>query len=513
MSNYLLEFAIANIILFAIYALFLQKETNIQVKRGYLVIASVFSLIIPLIELPTTTRIADINLVNVLPEISITGPAVSGAFTSPAISDVQYINWLLILYMLVTVIMAGRFIISLVRIYSIFRQSKEEYVNDTKIYTTDAVDSNFTFFNLIFISRATSIPKPEIILHEKAHVKYGHSADLILLNLMLITFWWVPTIWWFLKEIKLVHEYQADNYVINRFDFNTYKTTLITNKLSEQGLFLSNYFNDNQLYKRINNMKNLKLKIKPWKTTMVIFSLALTVYVFACQQQSIKDLNEETTNPELIGEVMETVDVQASFPGGKTELVQYVASNLKYPEEAVENNISGKVFVEFVANKDGSISDVKVLKGIGYGCDKEAKRVIANSVNWTPAELNGEKVRQKLVLPISFSLPGSQKTATAQIEKPSFPGGLEKLYAYIQSNIKYPAEAKDQDVEGTVYVEFTVNADGTIGNVQIARGLTEACDAEAVRVVKSSPKWIPGNDEDGNPVSTTLTLPISFKLS
>lgn len=87
-----------------------------------------------------------------------------------------------------------------------------------------------------------------------------------------------------------------------------------------------------------------------------------------------------------------------------TEYYKYVGSKLTYPEQARKMGVEGRVFIEFVVNTDGSISDTRILKGIGAGCDKEAERIVAASEPWIPAKEKGKIVRQRMVMPIVFKL-------------------------------------------------------------------------------------------------------------
>jgi protein TonB len=96
-------------------------------------------------------------------------------------------------------------------------------------------------------------------------------------------------------------------------------------------------------------------------------------------------------------------------------------------------------------------------------------------------------------------------------EYPEFPNGEENLYKYLGSNIKYPHEALENGIQGTVVVKFVVEKDGSISNVKAVRKIGGGCDEEAVRVVKRMPRWKPGK-QSGKPVRTEFTLPIQFKL-
>jgi protein TonB len=105
----------------------------------------------------------------------------------------------------------------------------------------------------------------------------------------------------------------------------------------------------------------------------------------------------------------------------------------------------------------------------------------------------------------------SNKIYTSVEKIPEFPGGMEKFVEYLKTNLKYPAVARDNKVEGRVFVDFVVEKDGTLTNVKVVRGIGNGCDEEAVRVLKNSPKWHPGI-LNGHPVRVDFTLPISFEL-
>jgi TonB family protein len=102
--------------------------------------------------------------------------------------------------------------------------------------------------------------------------------------------------------------------------------------------------------------------------------------------------------------IFESVEENPEYPGGVKELYNFIGNNLKYPLEAVKNNISGKVFAKFIVRTDGSISDIKILKGIGYGCDEETVRVISQLPPWKPGKQNGEPVNVMFTMPINFQL-------------------------------------------------------------------------------------------------------------
>jgi TonB family protein len=102
--------------------------------------------------------------------------------------------------------------------------------------------------------------------------------------------------------------------------------------------------------------------------------------------------------------IFESVHENPEYPGGVKQMHEFISGNIKYPMEAERNDISGKVFVKFIVRKDGSISDLKVLKGIGFGCDEETIRVLSQMPKWTPGKHNGEPVNVMFTMPVNFEL-------------------------------------------------------------------------------------------------------------
>lgn len=113
---------------------------------------------------------------------------------------------------------------------------------------------------------------------------------------------------------------------------------------------------------------------------------------------------EEAAEEEIADEIFTIVENQPVPTGGQTGFNRYIQKNLKYPKQAHRMGVEGKVFVQFVVEKNGSITDVKVIRGIGAGCDEEAIRVIKKSPKWTPGKQRGKAVKVRMVLPITFKL-------------------------------------------------------------------------------------------------------------
>ena len=228
--------------------------------------------------------------------------------------------------------------------------------------------------------------------------------------------------------------------------------------------------------------------------------------------------------------VYNVVEQMPEFPGGEQAMMKFVAENVKYPQEAKDKNISGRVFVSFVVEKDGSVNEVKVLRGIGGGCDEEAVRVISAMPKWKPGKQKGEPVRVSYQIPINFKLADESKqpakksdaskadmkpdkNGVYQIveEMPQYPGGEAAMMEFVAKNVVYPKEAQDKGISGRVFVSFIVEKDGSVSDVELKRGIGGGCDEEAIRVISAMPKWTPGKMK-GEPVRVSYMMPVFFKL-
>lgn len=224
-----------------------------------------------------------------------------------------------------------------------------------------------------------------------------------------------------------------------------------------------------------------------------------------------------------------------SYPGGMASFYKFLGENIKYPEQAKADNVQGNVFVSFTVEKDGSLNDIKVDRKLGSGTDEEAVRVIKLSKKWNPGMQNGKVVRVKYNIPVRFKIPGrtpSPRTINYSIavpktvspsdttiysfisleNPPNYPGGIGEFYNFLGENIKYPALAKENKIEGNVFASFVVEKDGTLTNIKIDRKLGSGTDEEAVRVLELSQKWFPGTIANTT-VRVKYNIPIKFSLA
>lgn len=229
-------------------------------------------------------------------------------------------------------------------------------------------------------------------------------------------------------------------------------------------------------------------------------------------------------------DVYEVVENMPEFPDGSMAgLMKYLSDNIRYPEAAHKAGIQGRVTVQFVVGKDGSIGNVSILRGVNADLDAEAIRVISSMPKWKPGTQKGEPVKVKYTVPVMFRLapepvekidettvvgyhtPVAGEVYDVVDKMPEFPGGMTGLMQYLSKNIRYPAEAQTKGIQGRVTVAVIINTEGKAVNASIVRSVDPSLDAEALRVASTMPDWVPGT-KDGKPVNVKYTFPVTFRL-
>ena len=239
--------------------------------------------------------------------------------------------------------------------------------------------------------------------------------------------------------------------------------------------------------------------------------------------------------------VFEVVEIMPEFPdGGMSGLMQFLSKNIQYPINAQKNHTQGRVTVQFVVNKDGSISEPKIIRGVDPDLDGEAIRVISLMPKWKPGMQKGQPVRVKYTVPVMFRLSDNgQKEEYKPIPKidetvvvgyaskqapaeedpvfevvenmPEFAGGMGGLMQYLSKNIKYPVEAQKAGIQGRVIMQVIIDKNGNVTNPKVTQPVDPLLDTEAIRVTASMPKWKPGTQR-GMPVNVKYTFPIAFTV-
>ena len=205
---------------------------------------------------------------------------------------------------------------------------------------------------------------------------------------------------------------------------------------------------------------------------VVILAAALVAFNIRSYDKEVKEVSTRTADMEIDADIIQTQEEETPPP--PPEEPEVVATDLK----VVENDAQ-----------------------------------IENEVGIINAEDNANKAQEEFVkVEVTEEVQEEEEEVFLVVEEdPEFPGGLEALSHFIADNIKYPQLAKENNITGKVYVSFVVEKDGRVGQVKILRDIGGGCGNEAVRVVKSMPKWKPGKQR-GKPVRTQFNLPVSFDL-
>ncbi len=260
---------------------------------------------------------------------------------------------------------------------------------------------------------------------------------------------------------------------------------------------------------------------------------------------------------EPVNEVFKVVEQMPRFPGCENEasehkkkdcsnrkMLDYIYSHLKYPAEAKDKIIEGNVVAQFTINKDGGISDINIITEIGYGCGNAVIEMLQTMNDmpekWVPGKQAGRNVNVLYTLPVKFKMTddqpkteisiGSQSKDIPQdalkskVEMATFPGSeqihepkermstsIKEMTKFLQKQLKYPTKAKENNIEGTVYIRMTIDSKGKVTDAMIKEDIGFGCGDEALRVVKMMPNWIPATI-DGKVVASSQTIPIGFKL-
>lgn len=405
------------LLFYGIYFLFLKRKAPFGFLRFYFILALISMAIIPLLpwmglHFPRLSFFSYIPLrIDSLKEVWL--PIVSANAKSQLPNTGA--SLLVYVYLIFAGILAIRLLWSLISVTLLWLKSDRIRRNGLNIAVTPKSIPVFSFFNWIFIDDKTlRLPNANLILeHENLHIQQKHTLDLLLGELIRILLWFNPFIYFIMKEMKANHEFLADISVTETSEeINTYQKLLIQLSTAVDFNILTHNFNYSLIKRRINMIKKPERNMRRFKLYSLT-TLALAGVFFVCS------INPETAKGQSVTKVVKVnsgnrakdsspifvvVEKMPRFPGGDKALMNYLANNVHYPEKAKKQGTQGTVYLHFVINKDGSVSDVKVLRGVSPELDAEAVRVVKAMPKWIPGEQKGQKVRVAFNLPIKFSL-------------------------------------------------------------------------------------------------------------
>jgi TonB family protein len=547
-AHYILQVNIYLIVFYGFYKLLLAKETYFILNRIYLISAGVLSLAIPFLRFEwfTTQPVAQPVYVGV-DQMSAFMTQVAIVQESP--DKINPGELLVALYLLGSFIFLVRFIIQLYTVQRLLKKKES--------------GSAFSFFNRQVVDE--QLPQSQTIQrHEEIHIRQLHSADVLLFELLGILTWFNPIIYLYKTTIKNIHEYLADEEAAKfQGDKDQYAMLLMSNALGvAPSTLINGFFNKSLLKKRIFMLykeRSRKVAILKYGLFVPLFAIALVASSATIRNnKNIKEIANDLPleKPlEAVKEVVEQSSIKSQPKNASRKTTQqlvsgadwepfykFVMRTIRYPAAAQEINLQGNTAIKFTV-KNGTLEGLGIAsKPLGYGLEPEVMRVIASYKDFAGGP-DGN-----YIIPVSFLLSGTsseQKAKKADVKlsgyttlsevvirgyvrkaddsgkvydfvslqsQPSFPGGMEKFYSYIQKNVRYPKNAQERNIQGKVFLSFVIETDGTLTEIKVERKVSEDIDEEALRLIKESPKWIPGI-QDGKKVRVKYNIPISFALS
>ena len=427
MTPFLLYIGRSSLYLALFYAFFLlvmRKTTFFRLNRILLLAGTVTCFLLPMLRLRTVE-------VPFLMAGPLTEAASEPGLTAgpSAASPFPYLE---LLYILGFLAVLAWTVAAMVRMYRTIRKGAATRLEDgIRLVLTEADIPSFSWGRTIVMSRKDAETNPAIRLHEEAHIRKAHTLDILLVTAVTLVHWFNPLVWIPLSELKLLHEYEADDAVLNKgIDATQYQLLLVRKAVGEKRFSLANGFQHAKLKNRIDMM--LQSPSSGWKRLSWLAILPfLAGTMFLCNPVRAKvvsaDLSETVlseTAPAALPDTTKvipfaSVEVKPTFNGGTAnEFSKWVNENLKYPQAAKDAGIQGRVTLQFTVYPDGSVRDTKVLRGVNPDLDAEALRVVSASPDWTPGYVKGEPVKVTYTFPVIFRLNGDKtepKTASIHV--------------------------------------------------------------------------------------------------
>ena len=546
---YILKSSVCLALFYLFYRLLLSKETFHRFNRLALLGVLVLSCAVPFIEVTVQEPSELAQPFLSLEEMVVMEPVV-------ALDEMpMYFPWkelMLLAYVGGILFFLVRHLWSLGRMVRLLRTSRRENLEGGIIlFVHKEKVAPFSWMKMIAVSEEDLKENGKAILtHERAHIHHRHSWDLLLAEGCIFFQWFNPAAWLLKQELQTIHEYEADEWVIeNGIDAKTYQLLIIKKAVGARLYSIANSFNHSSLKKRITMM--IKKKSNPWARMKYLYVLplaAVAVAAFARPEVSnkldeissvkVNDLTsivkaEEVKSMEISSD--EKLKVSGTVLAADTKVPVMGASVIiRGTTNGTLTDLDGKfvltglkkddvIQVSFVGFQTRSViikdespltilldDDVQNLEemivvGMGAKDGKPAKAENTDVVFDMPLKEAMKAEKQKKETP-------QEKVIFQVVEQmPEFPGGMQKAMEFLAKNIKYPVAAQEAKIEGRVIVQFVVERDGSVSDVKVMRGVNPELDAEAIRVVSMMPKWIPGKQR-GKAVAVKYTMPIMFRL-
>ncbi len=299
----------------------------------------------------------------------------------------------------------------------------------------------FSWFHWVVVSEEDlNDGAHEILTHEAAHTHARHSLDIMIADAVIIMQWFNPLAWIMKSTLKDIHEFEADEAVINSgVDAKQYQLLIIKKAVGARLYSIANSFNHSLTKKRITMM--CKEKSKKWSCTKALYIVpvaAVAALAFSTVDTAsatdgetllkgseiianeANEAQENYVNAEFAADdekVYQVCENAPEFPGGMDAMMRYLSTNIKYPAEAKAAGKEGRSIVKFIVKKDGSIANVEIVKSSGdKSLDDEALRVVSSMPKWKPGTQGGKPVNVQFMLPVAFMQQNNNKASLIELK-------------------------------------------------------------------------------------------------
>jgi bla regulator protein BlaR1 len=405
-----------------IYQLVLKNETFFRWNRMYLLFCLIVSLLLPLLKVSLENPEQQLVVLN---EVVVNSNLKVGMKEITNKSFFQS-NFIAILYMIGVIVFFIYFIFKLMKIVKLLRTSMKENFNGLTLFRLKDSSDAFSFLNYIFIG--DQIKDFEIIIrHELVHKEKKHSVDLLLLEAMKVIFWFNPLLHFYQKKITEVHEFEADEVTVSHNKTRYYQSIINQVFQIENITFTNNFFNQSLIKKRIVMLQKSK-KIGVLKYSLVMPLIAAFFMFFSIELVAQEKRVKEDMPFEAVDEIPSFLACESKSSIKNVncfndEMANHIKRNFTYPNEAAEKNIQGTVFIQFLIDKNGNVSNL-VTKYKDENNDPkgflatEAKRIISLLPKFKPAVYNGKNVSVKYGMPLTFKLQAEAHTSKNDLVPP-----------------------------------------------------------------------------------------------
>ncbi len=435
---YILKSSVCLVVFYLFYRLLLSRETFHRFNRVALLSILLLSCLLPLVEVTVEEQTEVHQTMMTLEQWLMLADMMNTADTTDLQAEEVTVTWIqvaLLVYLAGILLFALRNGYSLLKLGGLLKSGRKEnlskYIDGGEKVTLIVHDRDiapFSWMKCIVISEKDLDENGrEILIHELAHIQNRHSWDLLVADICIFFQWFNPASWLLKQELQNIHEYEADETVIEKgVDAKQYQLLLIKKAVGTRLYSMANSFNHSKLKKRI-TMTIVEAK--------AIKSTEESVQISTVSQDTVK-VNYVPTevSRKLQGTaVFEVVEEMPEFPGGVDAMMEYLQKELRYPESAKEKGIQGRVTVQFIIDKEGNVTNSKVTRSVDKDMDAEAIRLVKAMPKWKPGMQKGKAVAVKYTVPVVFRLEGgktvnSQVTVNSKVSEFSVQGMNNPLY-------------------------------------------------------------------------------------